>query len=696
MGAIIKAAWDRASDNTPETAHHFLFGSPASTAAVTTMHPDQARIFRLWQVYLDNVNPLLKVTHTPTLQARIIDAMGNLGNVSAPLEALMFSIYCLAVLSLTNPQCESMLGSPKRDLLSGYQFACRHALLNCNVLQSSDHDCLTALFLYLVTLRTRSQTRNYPLLTVMLVNQVSIKPSTDPRALSSLLAVAIHGVQRLGYHREAMNTGRPVLEGELRRRLWWALVSFEHRVCETYNHRTTTLSVAWNCHVPLNLNDFELLPGTKIVPPTHDRPTEALFVLLRSQLADCLRRSPFHLDLTDPYLTTLAAPAAGQRGSPADLGDMQHALEKTLSLCDVNHNPLHFIAAWSVRGFLAKCLLLEYTTRQHRHHNSRGAGARANTGAQGERDGQGAAEDEGQGKEEEDEQTGLTHALTMLRCDTTLLSSPMTLPFRWYIQWNFPFLAYAYIVQYLIVSRPRQGSSGQAQGRGQAGQTRQRPQRQQQQRKQGKGRGGPSANSEHNGDDYGVIAKRCWDVMTENYEARGLDFAGRDTNNHSRSDNASTGDSERFEPLFRLFAGVILRGWDHTSRVGNRDNNGSESGGQGDEGDGEVPRIVTGVKKRLREMQAARGVVPGMGGADVGRNGGDGSMGVGTGMPGVGIGMEMASDVGDVGQDGSGQGFMGGLVIDQGGYSIDLMMGNGQMGLVDMQQQFWPGADWVM
>lgn len=27
----------------------------------------KAQIFRLWQIYLDYVNPLLKVTHTPTL-----------------------------------------------------------------------------------------------------------------------------------------------------------------------------------------------------------------------------------------------------------------------------------------------------------------------------------------------------------------------------------------------------------------------------------------------------------------------------------------------------------------------------------------------------------------------------------------------------------------------------------------------------
>ncbi|KAK4139648.1 uncharacterized protein C8A04DRAFT_15684 [Dichotomopilus funicola] len=657
MSTIIRTAWDRTHNNAPDTAHHFLFGSPASTVAVAAMHPDQARIFRLWQFYLDNVNPLLKVTHTPTLQARIIDAVGNLGNISAPLEALMFSIYCVAVLSLTDSQCESLLGSPKRDLLSGYQFACRQALLDCNVLQSSDHDCLTALFLYLV----------------------SIKPTTDPRALSSLVTVAIHGTQRLGYHREAMNASRPALEGELRRRLWWSLVSFEQRVCETYNHRTNTLSVVWNCHVPLNLNDFELLPGTTTAPLTHDRPTEALFVLLRSQLADCLRRVPFHLGITDPYLATLAPPPdAGNQGSPANFGDMQLALERTLSLCDIDHNPLHFTAAWTARGFLAKCLLLEYSTRQHARHNNKGAKATASIGPRGEHNRGGATEDEEQDEkeEEEDEQTGLNHALTMLRCDTTLLSSPMTFPFRWYIQWYFPFLAYIYIVQYLIVSRPRQRSSGQEQNRGQIRQ---------------------SPNNKNDGADYAAISKRCWDAMSENYEARGkvMDFTGRE---NSGSGGLGEDESKRFEPLYRLFAGVILRGWDQISRVGsNGRNDGGDNGGEGENGM-EVPRIVAGMRKRLREMQAAQGGGhPGMGGE--GGISGGGNVGVqtgaGMGMSGMGMGGGMAGDAVGIGADGGGQGFMG-LVMDQGGYSMDLMMGDGQMGFGDMQQPFWPGADWVM
>lgn len=50
-----------------------------------------------------------------------------------------------------------------------YQFGCQQALLNCGVLQCSDRDCLTALYLYLVSLVSDSVLSS--LLTISAVRQ---------------------------------------------------------------------------------------------------------------------------------------------------------------------------------------------------------------------------------------------------------------------------------------------------------------------------------------------------------------------------------------------------------------------------------------------------------------------------------------------------------------------------------------------
>jgi hypothetical protein len=142
---MVGKAWDRLFGNDD----HLLFGSRQAAVELSTFHPEPVDIFRLWQVYLDNVNPLLRVTHTSTLQGRIIEAASNPTNITPALEALMFSIYSMAVLSL-DEDCETLFGMPKADLLRKFQFGCQQALLNCGFLRSADRDCLTALYLYLV------------------------------------------------------------------------------------------------------------------------------------------------------------------------------------------------------------------------------------------------------------------------------------------------------------------------------------------------------------------------------------------------------------------------------------------------------------------------------------------------------------------------------------------------------------------
>ena len=129
---------------------HLLLGARKTTVDLSTLHPNPVQIFRLWQIYLDNVNPLLKVTHTPSLQNRIIEASGDIKKISRDLEALMFGVYCTAIVSLSMDDCLTTFGSTRDNLLTKYQFGCQEALFNCEYLRTSNIDCLTALILYLV------------------------------------------------------------------------------------------------------------------------------------------------------------------------------------------------------------------------------------------------------------------------------------------------------------------------------------------------------------------------------------------------------------------------------------------------------------------------------------------------------------------------------------------------------------------
>jgi hypothetical protein len=143
---VVRNAWDELfpSDDA------LLFCSRNTSIDLAALHPNQIHIFKIWQLYLENFNPLLKVTHTPTLQPRIIDAASDVANIESPLEALMFSIYCVAIFSLDQTECQKIFAESRETLLSRYQLGAREALLNCAFLRTDNRECLTALHLYLV------------------------------------------------------------------------------------------------------------------------------------------------------------------------------------------------------------------------------------------------------------------------------------------------------------------------------------------------------------------------------------------------------------------------------------------------------------------------------------------------------------------------------------------------------------------
>ncbi|OQE14860.1 hypothetical protein PENFLA_c035G10435 [Penicillium flavigenum] len=394
--AVIKKAWNHMFQG--KSNDHLLFGSQVGDADdLSASHPTQVHIFRLWQIYLDNVNPLLKVTHTPTLQTRIIDAVGDITNVNPTLEALMFSIYCVSILSLTEDQCSALFGSPKKDLLTGYQSACQHSLRSCGILRCSDRECLTALYLYLV----------------------SIRPDTDPASLSSMLGVAIRIAQRIGIHNESMYGKCSALEAELRRRLWWSLIIFDNRICEMSDYKTASLAPTWDCRVPRNVSDFELQPDIEAPPAANNRPTEMLFAVVRSELANFVRHSAFHLGFTNPFLNTIAP-----RSTAIDEAERLVALEKTiednyLAMCNPQ-NPLHFMTIWTMRGYLAKNRLLQHYSKYLKASVQQQYTQRS---------------------------VGTSHALRMLECDTNLMKSPIIKGYLWLVDFHFPFPAYIHILQ---------------------------------------------------------------------------------------------------------------------------------------------------------------------------------------------------------------------------------------------------------
>lgn len=131
---------------------------------ITELHPSPLNIFKLWQAFLENVNPLTKIIHAPTVQQQILDAMSDLGKVSREIEALMFAIYCISLVSLPAEDVEKSFGESKKALLSKCRRGAQLAFKNASLLRTSSSVVLQAFMLYLV--RSPSFNEIYPPLTM--------------------------------------------------------------------------------------------------------------------------------------------------------------------------------------------------------------------------------------------------------------------------------------------------------------------------------------------------------------------------------------------------------------------------------------------------------------------------------------------------------------------------------------------------
>jgi hypothetical protein len=139
----------RTRTDTPSTEVNLIFGHQKSPSG-SVEYPSAVHSFQLWQVFISNVHPLTKILHGPTVQKDILETFSEPTSTPSPTEALLFSIYLVAVVSLTDTECRNRFGEPRKDLLARYCDATEVALSKADFLRSTDLRVLQAFTLYLV------------------------------------------------------------------------------------------------------------------------------------------------------------------------------------------------------------------------------------------------------------------------------------------------------------------------------------------------------------------------------------------------------------------------------------------------------------------------------------------------------------------------------------------------------------------
>lgn len=92
-----------------------------STASLHSLHPHPTIIFSLWQRFLERVDPVLKLIHTPTVQKEILIVVRDNSHLNLPLHTLFFALYYTSVIAMSAEECWDELRESKDEALKRYK-----------------------------------------------------------------------------------------------------------------------------------------------------------------------------------------------------------------------------------------------------------------------------------------------------------------------------------------------------------------------------------------------------------------------------------------------------------------------------------------------------------------------------------------------------------------------------------------------
>lgn len=314
----------------------FIMGYNSSEVDLKALHPLPSQIPFYWQTFLENVNPLIKLIHVPTMNKVIKEVQSNMDSLSKSTEALMFSIYFATITSMHGEEVRINFGVSKDSLIRQYRFGTEQALARAGFLNTNEIVTVQAFVLFLVCVRRHD----------------------DSKFVWSLTGLALRISQSLGLHRDGTKFGLSPFDTEMRRRLWWQLCALDTRAAEDHASDPSILDFSFDTEFPLSINDEDLDPEATEFPKPQPGVSEMTFCLLRYEICFLSRK----LTYTPPGATPcqLGGRILTLEDKEALIRDTTRHLEVTyLQYCN-DAGPLYWVSATIARLIMAKMSLIIY------------------------------------------------------------------------------------------------------------------------------------------------------------------------------------------------------------------------------------------------------------------------------------------------------------------------------------------------
>jgi hypothetical protein len=130
-------------------------GAHSQFETLAHLHPCHSTLVKLWDIYVDRVDPFLKIIHLPTFWSSLLAAIKNPKTVAKSLEALICAFYLTVIASLEEEECRDLLGGTTVNIFPRFELAARRALRSAGFLYTTSTATLSAYLLYLVSRHCR-------------------------------------------------------------------------------------------------------------------------------------------------------------------------------------------------------------------------------------------------------------------------------------------------------------------------------------------------------------------------------------------------------------------------------------------------------------------------------------------------------------------------------------------------------------
>ncbi|KAK1545891.1 hypothetical protein CPAR01_03393 [Colletotrichum paranaense] len=247
-----------------------LLGDDAPKSSVLDAWPDAALVFKLWQIFLDRVNPFTKVIHVHSFQPYVVEATNGTQGLPENIMALLLSIFLMAVVAMSEEECLAALKKTKEAAVALFSAGIRQTMRQLNFMRTNDLVILQSLCLYLYSLQDRY----------------------DRHSSWVFSGTVIRIAQKMGLHRDGDVLGLKPFESEMRRRVWWQLVSLDAKFALFSGFGHSLLPRDWDAREPSNLNDADIFPAAAQPTPDRDGPSEMVLCLVRHKITKFLVDTP--------------------------------------------------------------------------------------------------------------------------------------------------------------------------------------------------------------------------------------------------------------------------------------------------------------------------------------------------------------------------------------------------------------------